>query len=136
MKTSFVSLCFLTATLFAGSAYAQSEAPAAPAAPAPAAPDAEHPFRQRILERFDANHDGRLDDTERAAARAEWQMHKEGEKMRAQFQKMRKEVLARFDHDGDGQLDENERKEFRQAWQDFLKAHPVLTRPSAGSAGT
>ncbi len=126
MKTSFVSLCFLTATLFAGSASAQSEATAAPAVPPPATPDGTLSFRQRMLERFDTNHDGQLDETERAAARAEWRMHREGEKMRARFEQRRKEVLARFDRNGDGRLDENERKELQQAWQDFLKQHPVV----------
>jgi hypothetical protein len=121
MKTSFVSLCILTATLFAGSAFAQGEGPAAPAAPGE-----DHPFRQRLLERFDTNHDGQLDATERAAARAEWQMHRAGEKMRARFEARRKEVLARFDRNGDGHLDEIERQELRQAWQDFLQQHPVV----------
>ena len=71
MKTSSVSLCFLTATLFALSAFAQGE-PAAGAPPAP--PEGgHHPLREERLKRFDANHDGKLDDSERAAARAEWQ---------------------------------------------------------------
>jgi hypothetical protein len=74
MKTSFVSLYLLTATLFAGSALAQSDAPAAAAPSAtPPAPQGDQPFRQRTLERFDANHDGKLDDAERATARAGWE---------------------------------------------------------------
>lgn len=74
MKASYVSLSLLTATLFAGSAFAQSEAPAAnPPPPGAPAPHGDHPFPQRLLERFDANHDGKLDDAERATARAEWQ---------------------------------------------------------------
>jgi Ca2+-binding EF-hand superfamily protein len=75
MKTSSVSLCFLSATLFAGLAFAQAEPPPPPAGappPPPAAPGDDHPFRQRMLERFDANHDGKLDEAERAAAREEW----------------------------------------------------------------
>ena len=131
MKTSFVSLCFLTATLFAGSAQAQSDTPATPPVPAPGA---DHPFRQRLLERFDANHDGKLDETERAAARAEWQIRaterrEVREEMRARLQESRGAIMARFDHNGDGRLDENERKELQQAWQDFLKQHPVMTPP-------
>jgi len=74
MKTSFVSLYLLTATLFAGSALAQSPAPAVtPPSANPPPPQGDHPFRQRMLERFDANHDGKLDDAERATARAEWE---------------------------------------------------------------
>ncbi|MEJ1973693.1 MAG: hypothetical protein WDM96_14890 [Lacunisphaera sp.] len=129
MKTSFVSLCFLTATLFAGPAFAQSETPATPAAPAPGA---DHPFGQRLLERFDANHDGQLDDTERAAARAAWQIRRAQrtelrKELRDRLQERRQEVLAHFDRNGDGRLDENERAELRQAWQDFLGQHPVMT---------
>lgn len=75
MKTSFVSAYLLTATLFAGSALAQSDAAvAAPSAATPAA-SGDQPIRQRMLERFDANHDGKLDDAERATVRAEWQKH-------------------------------------------------------------
>jgi hypothetical protein len=70
MKTSSVSLCFLTATLFAVPAVAQADAPAAPPPP----PAGEHrPLREEMLQRFDANHDGKLDEAERATARAEWQ---------------------------------------------------------------
>jgi EF hand len=138
MKTSFVSLCFLTATLFAGSAFAQSEAPATPP---PAAPGEEQPFRQRMLERFDTNHDGKLDDTERAAARAAWQIRaterrEVRDEIRAQLQENRQAILARFDRNSDGKLDENERAELRQAWQEFLKQRPVLTPAPVAPAGT
>lgn len=71
MKNSSVSLCFVAATLFAVPAFAQGE-PAAGSPPP--APDGDHrPMREEMLKRFDTNHDGKLDDTERAAARAEWQ---------------------------------------------------------------
>jgi hypothetical protein len=76
---------------------------------------------KRILEAFDLNKDGKLDDAERAAAKAE------REKRRGQApasagrgpasEKMRDEMLKRFDRDGDGKLSDAERaaaKEERQ----------------------
>ena len=76
---------------------------------------------KRLLERFDANKDGKLDETERAAAKAEW------EKRRAQGQsstergpmpeKLRQEMLKRFDRDGDGKLSDAERAAAKEEWQ-------------------
>ena len=51
--------------------------------------------------KFDANKDGKLDDTERAA-------------MRAELQKMRAERIAKYDTNKDGKLDETERKAVRE----------------------
>lgn len=51
--------------------------------------------------KFDVNKDGKLDDTERAA-------------MRAEFQKMRAERIAKYDTNKDGKLDETERKAVRE----------------------
>jgi hypothetical protein len=61
--------------------------------------------RGRILERFDADGDGELSETERAAARSAM------EERRAE---MRRRVLERFDADGDGQLSEDERQAARR----------------------
>jgi Ca2+-binding EF-hand superfamily protein len=59
-------------------------------------------MKQRLLEKFDTNKDGTLDETEREAARA--------------FQKERKEkMLEKFDTNKDGKLDEAERKAAREA---------------------
>jgi hypothetical protein len=55
--------------------------------------------RARVLERFDANGDGRLDEGEREAARAAF----------------RARVLERFDADGDGTLSPDERAKAREA---------------------
>lgn len=142
MKTSFVSLYLLTATLFAGSALAQSDAPvAATPSATPPAPQGDQPFRQRMLERFDANHDGKLDAAERATARAEWAKRggPKGEREYAEYrefrefrqfrhwkkmakkkqhhrhERMRSAMLQRFDHDGDHRLNDAERAEARAA---------------------
>ncbi|MFZ5494575.1 MAG: hypothetical protein ACOZE5_04475 [Verrucomicrobiota bacterium] len=83
-------------------------------------------MRGEILQRFDKDQDGRLDDTERAAAK------KAGEEMRARFRENRRDVLARFDQDGDGKLGETERQELRDAWQRFLQQQPPLPAKPAG----
>ena len=67
MKKSELTSLLTAATLFLalGALSARAEVPT------PADPDqSDRPLRGRLLERFDANGDGRLDDTERATARA------------------------------------------------------------------
>ena len=73
-----------------------------------------------ILKRFDQNHDGRLDDTERAEAK------KAGEEMRAQARARHQDMLSRFDKDGDGKMGEEERKAMREAWEKFIQQYPPL----------
>lgn len=53
--------------------------------------------RARMMEKFDTNKDGQLDESEKAA-------------MMAKKQQRKQEMLARFDANKDGQLDETERK--------------------------
>ena len=68
-------------------------------------------MRGRIMERFDANQDGEIDEQERAAAQ---------EQMRARFAEMRDRFLVRrFDADGDGQLGEAETASMEQAKEEW-----------------
>jgi Ca2+-binding EF-hand superfamily protein len=60
--------------------------------------------RAKMLEKFDANHDGKLDAFEREAMRAAMQ------ERRAQH---KAKMLARFDANHDGKLDESERATMR-----------------------
>jgi Ca2+-binding EF-hand superfamily protein len=73
---------------------------------------------KRILERFDSNKDGKLDEAERAAAKAEWEKRRSASPERGPAsEKIREEMLKRFDRDGDGKLSDAERaaaKEERQ----------------------
>lgn len=55
-----------------------------------------------LLNRFDANRDGKLDEGEKAAAKTAWEDH-------------RLELIARFDANADGKLDEAERKALLQS---------------------
>lgn len=69
-----------------------------------------------IIKRFDKDGDGKLSDTERAAAR---KAHEErggraGQPGGAEG-KLREEVLKRFDKDGDGKLNEEERTAAKKA---------------------
>lgn len=67
--------------------------------------------RPEVLERFDKDGDGKLNDAERA------EMRKAAGDRIAQNPKM----LERFDANGDGQLDETERAAAREAMQERMK---------------
>lgn len=76
------------------------------------------PVPPEILEKFDADKDGKLSKEEREAARAarEKEFDKDGdgklndEERKALQQDNRKRFIARFDKDGDGKLSDEERK--------------------------
>jgi Ca2+-binding EF-hand superfamily protein len=61
-------------------------------------------WRARMLEKFDTNHDGKLDDAERDQMRQEMQARREAR---------HQEMLQKFDANHDGKLDESERKQMR-----------------------
>lgn len=84
----------------------------ATATPAPARPELN--ARQReLLEKFDKNHDGRIDDEEKLAARAYMRGMAGAPKERY------KKTLKLFDKDGDGKLDDAERAEAEKAREEF-----------------
>jgi len=92
---------------------APAAVPAAPVAPAPTAADTPPVraggFRHRMMEKFDADKDGKLSETERAAAKAAFK-EKGGE--------FRAKVLERFDADKDGKLSETERAAAKEAMKE------------------
>lgn len=65
--------------------------------------DAPH---QKMIEKFDLDHDGKLDDAERAQMKAAFEAKRAARKA---------ENLARFDLNKDGQLDDSERAAMRDA---------------------
>lgn len=65
------------------------------------AADTEPPFRKQRMEKFDTNKDGKLDETERAA-------------LRAQKQARHQEMVAKYDANKDGKLDDAERNVLRE----------------------
>jgi len=72
--------------------------------------DGKH--REELLAKFDANHDGKLDDTEKAAARAA---------ASAKIKEKRPEAFAKFDADKDGVLSKDEMKALRAARKDHCE---------------
>ena len=76
------------------------------------------PVPPEVLEKFDADKDGKLNKEERDAARAarEKEFDKDGdgklndEEKKAMREDGRKKMLARFDKDGDGKLSDEEKK--------------------------
>lgn len=105
MKTSSVSLLLLTAALTAVPALAQNEMKTATP---PAGGMKKH--YQELIQKYDKNGDGRLDEDEKAAAHA--MMRKAGKGGEGD---RRKEILKRFDKDGDGYLNDAERAEAEKA---------------------
>jgi Ca2+-binding EF-hand superfamily protein len=89
--------------------------------------------RAELLEKFDTDKDGKLDEEERKAARAafkeefmkKFDTNGDGEisdEEREEAKKKRKEmILERFDEDGDGELSEEERKKARAAFHERMK---------------
>lgn len=76
------------------------------------------PVPKEILEKFDADKDGKLSKEEREAARAarEKEFDKDGdgklsdEEKKAMREDREKKMIARFDKDGDGKLSDEEKK--------------------------
>ncbi|GAB5496637.1 MAG: hypothetical protein Phyf2KO_17170 [Phycisphaerales bacterium] len=67
-------------------------------------------FRKAMLEKFDANGDGELDETERQTAHEAMRAHHE--EMRANI---KAKLIEKFDADGDGELKGDEREEAGRA---------------------
>ncbi len=65
-------------------------------------------LKEGAMKRFDKNGDGKLDDAEKAEAKAA-------------REQMREEALKRFDKDGDGKLNDAERAEAREAMKKLKK---------------
>jgi hypothetical protein len=70
------------------------------------------PGRAKVLEKFDTDGDGKLDETERKEIR----------------ETMKDKVLDRFDTDNDGTLSAAEKGEARAAWAKMKDNHPGLRR--------
>ncbi len=64
-----------------------------------------HGHRKQLLERFDADGDGKLNETEKAAAK---------EARKKYHAEIKAKMLARFDSDKDGKLSKDERKAARE----------------------
>jgi|ERR1019366_4458431 Ca2+-binding EF-hand superfamily protein len=103
MKKTVLSATLISATLFLVAG--RAEAPKSTTAPVMDANQAE------LLQRYDTNHDGKLDEAELAAAHEA--MLKSGGGAGERAGKLRALLLKRFDQNGDGRLDETERATMR-----------------------
>ena len=110
MKTPLFFAALLFAPLLSPADDAALPVPAAPAAAAetPASAPGAAAFRQQMLEKFDADKDGKFSDTERETAKAAWK------EKRGDIQAM---VLKKFDANKDGQLSETERQAVKAAFK-------------------
>ncbi len=80
------------------------------------------PRQQELLQQYDRNHDGKLDEDEMAAARTG--MRKAGD---APAGEKRKKMLKLFDKNGDGKLDDIERAAAEKAREEYRRKHPKKT---------
>ena len=105
---------------------ASARAQTPPAAPTPAAPPASKltPRQQELLQQYDRNHDGKLDEDEMVAARTG--MRKAGEDPAGE---KRKKMLKLFDKNGDGKLDDTERAAAEKARDEYRRKHLVKAAP-------
>ncbi len=93
--------------------------------------------KEAILDRYDANGNGRLEPEELAAMRSGWEQQNPGigrrvrHKMRNSRRDERLDLLRRFDKDGDGQLNEEEKAALHQWLQEYhQERHYGVPRPS------
>lgn len=133
----------LAAVLVGGVGMAQAADDAKPNRPA----KGEGPSREAVLKKFDKNGDGTLDDSEKAAAKAEFAKNrpdaagagKPGERKPGQGgpagrldpEKM-KELIKKFDKNGDGTLDGAEKEAARE---EFMKLRGGAGKPGDGKPG-
>ncbi|HLP25034.1 MAG TPA: hypothetical protein VK477_05105 [Acidobacteriota bacterium] len=127
MASRSLALSLLAATLIPILAVA-----AEPGSTAPANSRSELNARQReLLEKFDQNHDGRIDDQEKLAARS-YMRGKTGSGPKERYKK----ALKLFDKNGDGKLDEAERAEAEKAREEFqANRDAVMTKFDANKDG-
>lgn len=116
MKTSFLFSVFLAATQFVPALRAET--------PAVSEHDAA------IIQRYDTNKDGKLDDTEVAEVKEKMFMadqEKKQEKIE-RVQKRRDELIKEFDKNGDGKLDDAEKKEMETVLRARVEKRPLMLK--------
>ena len=72
-------------------------------------------WREKLMEKYDANGDGELDDEERQAIKKAWAEKWKNGKGRWS------EIRKQYDKDGDGNLDDEERSAMKKAWAEKRK---------------
>ena len=114
MKKTVLSATLCSATLFLVAARAD-----APKTAVPAAPRAMEAASAELLQRYDTNHDGKLDENELAAAHEDLRKRNfNGGAGGERGQRFRAVMIQRFDRNGDGRLDENEKAAMKKYFLD------------------
>ena len=116
MKAPFLFSALLAATQFVGTASAENKSTAER--------DAE------IIQRYDTNKNGKLDEAEVAAVKEEMltsKMEKRDEQ-REKVQERRDEWLKEFDKNGDGKLDETEKKTMESTLRTRMEKNPRMMK--------
>ncbi len=104
--------------------------PCAPAKPCCGKHGQRPDFRKMMLEKFDANKDGQLDDAEKAAAKAEFEAKRA--EMKAAFEK---KMLEKFDANKDGQLDDAEKAAAKAEFEKMRAERGGKRGPRCGRHG-
>ncbi len=98
----------------------------------PCAPKCHRPcghkgdMHKRMLEKFDANKDGQLDDQEKAAMKAEFD---------ARHAERKAKFMEKFATNKDGQLDEQEKAAVKSEFDDQRGEKPCGPKPGCGPKG-
>jgi Ca2+-binding EF-hand superfamily protein len=128
MKPAVLVLLFVSATLFLARPVHAEDDPDLPI-PDTNAPSADlkpgGTTYQELLQRYDTNHDGKLDENELAAA------HEDMAKQRLEDgkgvgKKVRQQLLEKFDKNHNGRLDPDEREAARQYLQQHVELRQQL----------
>ena len=111
MSLTATAPLLLALALFSAQASA-ADAPASPRGDGTDGKGGEH--MKELLAKFDTNHDGKLDDGEKAAARAVYA---------ARIKEKHPELFAKIDTNGDGVLSEDEMKAAREKLKELRAKH-------------
>jgi uncharacterized protein (DUF2141 family) len=123
MKASSLAPALLAATLFLVPAlHAEDSASGEMTATAETSGESAR-MQSEIMQRFDKNKDGKLDEEEKAAAKEANREETAGRKGKAR-ENLGKKAVAKFDKNGDGKLDDAERAEAAKA----IENDPRLVR--------
>ena len=133
MKPHFLALACLAATLFVLPGRASADpvtSQPATAIPPPSAKPVLSAADQEILKRYDKNGDGKLDDSELAAAMEENRETADANRQKKldQLKEREKAWLKEFDKNGDGKLDAAELAVMEQTLRARLEKNPRLMK--------
>ncbi len=123
-KHILIALAFAALPALAQEAPAPCDKPCAPKCHRPHGPRGD--MHKHMLEKFDANKDGQLDEQEKAAMKAARE---------ARHAEMKQKMLEKFDANKDGQLDEQEKAAMKAEFEAKRGEKPCGDKPCCGPKG-